>query len=433
MTSKFFKIKKILFFFGILQILLITVVYTQNLAKTKERVKILSSPEFHGRGYLFDASEKAANYIADELKKANVIYFGESYFQIFSYNVNTFPKDIKIKLDNKKLIPGKDFLIGPSSPSTNKNFELFLPDSILLNDTLKFEELIKSNNFNNKALVIDYIKTNSIDIKKFYINKMLYNKHFGCIIELIPDELMWSVSKFVQSYPVVKIKRENFNFKAKKFYVNVKSEYKQNYIAKNVIGFIPGETSEFIVFSAHYDHLGRMGKKVYIPGAQDNASGVATLLDLADYYSKTKPYYSIAFMFFFGEEAGLIGSKYYVQNPLFPLKNIKFLINLDLVGTGDEGITIVNAAEEKYQKYWKLFNEINDNKQYFSIIKARGESPNSDHYPFNAKGIDAIFIYTMGGKTYYHSPKDKPETLTFSGYNNLFKLLLDFIEKLETE
>ncbi|MCA1918011.1 MAG: M28 family peptidase [Flavobacterium piscis] len=412
---------------------ILKVTLSQNLAQTKSRVQILSSEEFHGRGYVFEGADKSAEYISNELRNIGVKAFKESYFQVFGYSVNTFPDDGYVKLNRQKLLPGKDYLFGPSSPKISKKYEIFLPDSILLNDTIKFEEMLRESEFKNYALIIDYLKTKNLDIKKYYIRKMMYNKDFGCIVELIPDELMWSVSRFVQTYPVIKIQRGSFDFKSKRLKIKINSKYFPVFAAKNVIGYIPGETDRFIVFTAHYDHLGRMGKSVYFPGAQDNASGVAMLLDLADYYSKNPPKHSIAFIFFFGEEAGLLGSRFYTQYPFFPLEKIDFLINLDLVGTGDEGITVVNGAEEEYEEYMRILNEINNELDLLPQINKRGKSVNSDHAPFNDKGVKGIFIYSMGGKTYYHSPKDKPETLTFAGYESLFKLLTEFVLRIENK
>jgi hypothetical protein len=403
----------------------------QNIEKTKERIEILASPEFGGRGYVNYGGDLAAVFIAEQMEIAGLKQFGESYFQEFKYDVNTFPSKINVKLQNSAMIPGTDFLIGAASPSVKSKYQIFLPDSLLLNDTVKFLAELVKNDYKEQAFVIDYAQTQNIDIKKFYINIMRYNRWFGCIVELIPEELMWSVSTKVQTYPVVKIKRESFDKKAKTIKVNSKSEYVKDFEARNVIGYVEGEKDEFIVFTAHYDHLGRMGKDVYIPGAQDNASGTAFVLDLADYYSKNKPEYSIAFMLFFGEEAGLFGSSYYVMNPLFDLSKIKAVINLDMVGTGDDGITIVNGSAEDYKEIWNLFDKINNENEFFTEIKARGESANSDHYPFHAMGVKAVFIYTMGGKTYYHNPKDKPETLTYTGYNQLFGLLTKFVEEYE--
>src|SRR4030095_9120627 len=108
----------------------------------------------------------------------------------------------------------------------------------------------------------------------------------------------------------------------------------------NVLGMVPGTLypDSFIVFTAHYDHLGRMGKKALFPGANDNASGSAMIIDLARYYAQpaNRPKCSLLFIAFAGEEAGLIGSRYYTENPILPLEQIKFLINLDLMGNGEE-------------------------------------------------------------------------------------------------
>jgi len=406
--------------------------FAQNKEKTYDRIEILTSPNYHGRGYVKDGCGKAADYLADEMQKIGLKKIGDDYFQNFEFDVNTFPGKLSVKLDNQKLEPGLDYLIGPASPDINETYQLYLPDSVLLNDTTAFKKIMKSDDFSNKMLVVDYFQTENIEIKKFYINIMLNNQTFGGIVELIPDELMWAVRSFQQDFPVVKIKREAYIRGAKVLKLSVKTKLIENFQAKNVIGYVEGKTKgEFIVFSAHYDHLGRMGKKVYIPGAQDNASGTAMLLDIAEYYVDNQPERSVVFMLFAGEEAGLLGSINYVLNPLFDLSKIKMVINLDLVGTGDDGITVVNGANPDYSAIWDKIEQLNIENEYFTTIKARGEAANSDHYPFHAVGIPAIFIYTMGGQTYYHNPKDKIETLTFTGYDALFKLLLNFVEEYE--
>ncbi|MBQ1605959.1 MAG: M28 family peptidase, partial [Bacteroidales bacterium] len=146
---------------------------------------------------------------------------------------------------------------------------------------------------------------------------------------------------------------------------------------------------------------------------------------------KHQPKYTMVFMLFFGEEAGLLGSSYYVEHPLFPLNQIVMGVNLDMVGTGDEGITGVNFEEEKYSDVWNLFSSINDENKYFDPIKQRKAAANSDHYSFNRKDVRFIFIYTMGPGTYYHNVKDKYETLSFKGYGSLFGLLTKFVERYE--
>lgn len=406
----------------------------QNIDKTKERIERLTSSEFLGRGYVDDGVNKAAEYIKSELVKAEAKSFDPTYYQEFSYNVNTFPSKLEVKIDGKLLIPGEDYIIGPETPTIKAKYELFIPDSILINNIPEVMTIIKKTEMSKKLFVIDYSLINDQKTKYIYIYLMMSDNHkLGGFLELIPnnEELIYSVRTKQQKFPVIKMKRDHFSKNSKEVSVNIKSKLIKNFETKNVIAYIEGEKDEFIVFSAHYDHVGSMGKDFYIPGAQDNASGVATLLDLVDYYSKNKPEYSIAFMFFSGEEIGLLGSKHYVENPLFDLSKIKVLINLDLVGTGDDGITVVNGTYESYKNIWNLLEEINAENNYFEVIKARDESGNSDHYYFHEKGVPAIFIYTMGGKTYYHHYKDKIETLTFAGYNQLFGLLTKFIEKYE--
>jgi hypothetical protein len=406
--------------------------FSQNIEETKLRIEKLTSPEFHGRGYVNGGAEISAKYLRDQMIEIGLKPFKDSYFQNFTYDVNSFPYKIKVKIDDKVLIPGVDYLIGPATSSLKEEYQLYIPDSVLLNDTIKFIETVKKNDFSTKMLVLDYAQTQNVGIKMFYIKIMRSNYlKFAGIVELIPEELMWSVSTTQQNFPVVKIKREAFPKNSQTIAIDVKTKFIEDFEAKNVIGYIEGKTDKFIVFTAHYDHLGQMGKNVFIPGANDNASGSAMLLDFAEYYSKNKPEYSIAFMLFYGEEAGLLGSMNYIYNPLFELSKIKAVINLDMIGTGDDGITVVNAAAKGYEGIWNLIQQINLDNEYFTVLKARDESANSDHYPFHKIGIPAIFIYSMGGKTYYHNPKDKLETLTFTGYNQLFGLLTKFVEDYE--
>ncbi|MNL21468.1 Aminopeptidase YwaD precursor [compost metagenome] len=182
------------------------------------------------------------------------------------------------------------------------------------------------------------------------------------------------------------------------------------------------------MFTAHYDHLGGMGSQTYFPGANDNASGVSLLLNMARHYAANPAPYSMAFICFAAEEAGLLGSKHFTEQPLIDLKKIRFLVNLDMIGTGDTGITVVNA--EYYPKEFTLLNEINDQHKYLSKINPRGKAANSDHYFFSEKGVPSFFIYTNGGIKAYHDVNDLPGTLPFTEYDDLFNLFLNFNKKL---
>jgi Zn-dependent M28 family amino/carboxypeptidase len=171
-----------------------------------------------------------------------------------------------------------------------------------------------------------------------------------------------------------------------------------------------------------------MGKETFFPGANDNASGVALMLELARYYALHPQPYSIAFIAFAGEEAGLVGSKYFTENPLVPLSSIRFLLNTDLAGTGTEGITVVNATE--FPKEFAWMNEVNEKEKLLVKINPRGKAANSDHYFFMEKEVPSFFFYTLGGITAYHDINDRAETLPLSEFDDLFRLIVLFNNKL---
>ena len=130
---------------------------------------------------------------------------------------------------------------------------------------------------------------------------------------------------------------------------------------------------------------------------------------------------------FSGEEEGLLGSFYAADHPVLDFRKIKFLFNLDMVGTGQEGIKIVNSTVFKPEM--ALLQKINNEKHYLVKIAKRGAAANSDHYPFFAKGIRSFFIYTLGGSKQYHNIYDKPEQLSLFAFPNLEKLLISFEEQ----
>ena len=183
-----------------------------------------------------------------------------------------------------------------------------------------------------------------------------------------------------------------------------------------------------MIFTAHYDHLGGMGKQVYFPGANDNASGTALLLMLTRYYSQHPPKYSVVFIAFAGEEAGLIGSEYFVNHPLIPLKKIRFLTNLDLMGNGEEGITVVNATE--FSKEFELLKKISNDNKLLATVNPRGKAKNSDHYWFTEKGAPSFFIYTLGKRKDYHDVNDIAATLPLYKMDDLQTLLVHFTDAL---
>jgi hypothetical protein len=360
----------------------------QDTTYARSVIKKLTSKEFLGRGYVNDGVNKAAKYLISEFKIIGLLPIGKSYSQPYKFNVNTFPGKISVIIDGKTLEAGKHFLIDPSSKTLKSGFQLFKTDSI----TYK---------------VFDAHNEAPLEIK-------------------LRKKLTYTVATKLGDKSVVELLIDSFPNEIKNIDIIYENKFIPNFKCQNIIGYIKGteQPDSFLVYSAHYDHLGAMGTTAYFPGANDNASGVSVLLNLAKYYKKNPSKYSIAFIMFSGEEAGLLGSKHYSEHPLFPLSKIKFLTNLDLLGTGSEGIMAVNATVYKTQ--FEKLDSINNQKKYVTQIKQRGRAAISDHYWFSEKGVPCFFIYTMGGVTAYHDIYDIEKTLPLSDYVDVCKLLIDF-------
>ena len=382
----------------------------------------LSSEKYFGRGYLKHGDKKAAHFIKKRFCKLGLKPVDDKWFQHFTHPVNRFPKKVSLTTDTKTWIPGKEFLIHHQSPSANGTWPVAWADSA---------EIISSLNNDFDSC---YVITRQVFSKlQKEITSLLFKRKKGVLVILEPHKLTWSVGTSVFNIPVIEVYDSLFSRQTKSITVHADAEFNAQYNSKNVIGIITGNKipDSLIVITAHYDHLGGMGNKTFFPGANDNASGVAMLLSLAEYFSKqeNRQPYSILFIAFAGEEAGLQGSKYYTEHPLLPLSKIRFLINLDLLGTGDEGITVVNATE--FERDFSILLSINDTAKYVSNVGKRVKAKNSDHYYFSEKGVPAFFIYTLSGVTWYHDVMDKSETLPLTKYNNVFQLLKSFIIALQ--
>jgi aminopeptidase YwaD len=390
-------------------------------------VDTMASQSMHGRGYVNGGDSIAANYLKNEFSRIGLKSFGSDYYQRMSFAINTFPNTITVGVNGKQLIPGKDFIVYSHSPKSKGNYKIVFADDKLVENKKKFQKFLKTD-FTNKVVIVNDTGTKTKELQQILGNAI----HAKAIVSL-KDKLTWSMSQTTNDFAIIEILRTSLLVKPKTVSFDIGNKFIPEHPSQNVIGYIQGSVypDSVIVYSAHYDHLGQMGKDVYFPGANDNASGCAMLLNLANYYSKpeNKPKYSIAFMAFCGEEVGLLGSKYYTENPLFPLKNTKFVFNMDIMGTGEEGITVVNGTV--FQKEFDKLKAINTENKFIKDVKIRGKSANSDHHHFSEKGVKAFFIYSMGGIKAYHDIYDRPETLPLNEFENIFKLITKFGESLQ--
>lgn len=360
----------------------------QDTAYARQVIKYLTSKKCYGRGYLKHGLETAEKFIVKEVKKQNTEpLFGGDFTQVFFHTVNTFPGKCELSLNGKKLWPGIDFIPDPSSCPAKGKFKLQKVDSA----------------------------------------------HFVCaecspkLAIVLKNKLTFSVGHEQESFCEIEVDQNKFKDIPADAEINLQSVLIKKFESKNIGCFVNGSSSSdsMIVFSAHYDHLGGIGKTTFFPGANDNASGTSMLLNLIRYYKTYPPKYKTVFIFFAGEEAGLVGSKFFVESKAIDLSKIKFLINLDLLGTGDDGIMVVNGAV--YEKEFTRLNQINTEKNLVKEIKKRGKASNSDHYWFSEAGVPCFFIYTMGGIKAYHDVYDIERTLPLTDYADVFRLIASFI------
>ncbi len=409
-----------------------------SLPRVKETIDTLCSKTMFGRGYVRNGHVHAAKFIASRYKQIGLkdpaklsirtkdIMSKDPYLQLFKFDINTFPGVLSMKMGRKEMELGKDYIIAPFSKAGKGRGKVVILDSGRVNDKTYLTEFM-AQSFKRKVVMYNESDHNALmnleENSLEYIEQLYSAK---AIIKLKNKKLTASMSTSQYAPPLFETLKDSIDPEVKKIKFNVETELKKQ-TSQNVLGYIEGsdEPDSFVVFTAHYDHLGGMGD-IYFPGANDNAAGIAMLLELAAYYSKpeNKPKHSILFIAFSGEEAGLIGSKYYTEHAYFGLNQIKFLVNLDLVGTGSKGATIVNST--RFTEAYDALNEINSENNYLPLLKKRGEAANSDHYFFTKAGVPSFFIYLMGGPPAYHDVYDVPATLPLTKFQETFRLMIEF-------
>ncbi len=206
--------------------------------------------------------------------------------------------------------------------------------------------------------------------------------------------------------------------------------------AKNVIGYLNNRAAHTIVIGAHYDHLGmgRQGSSLETNpegkihnGADDNASGVAGLLELARYFSKNnvKEEYNFLFIAFGAEELGLQGSRYFLTNPTLPLDQMNFMVCMDMIGryNPERGVGVGGVGTSP--DWPGIFEGQEASIKYFTDRAGNGGSDNAAFY---AKGIPVLFFHT-GGHEDYHKPTDDFEKIDLKAEAGILDLEIKVIEK----
>lgn len=207
----------------------------------------------------------------------------------------------------------------------------------------------------------------------------------------------------------------------------------------NVIAFLDNQAKNTVIIGAHFDHLG-MGydgnsldpnaKGTIHNGADDNASGTAGVLALADYYTnnKKKEKFNFLFICFSGEELGLIGSKKFCEDPTIDLQNVNYMINLDMIGRLNDSTKKLIIYGVGTAREWVPI--IEQQHGYFSIKKDSSGIGPSDQTSFYLKNIPVLHFFT-GQHSDYHKPGDDYSKINFDGEAKILSYIINLIEKTE--
>ena len=429
-------------------------------------IEYLASKDLQGRLPGSEGFTKACNFMAGEYAKLKLIPGGDDgYFQKFKmeYNQILAPEHFSVIKNEKK----KDYQLGPDyvyrgftgggkikAPVVFCGYGISQPDSgyddyagVDVKDKVvmvfKYNPKWKSfPNGNPREKSIVAIKHGAVGILLVsFPNDAEPQKPIGSVlhgegeqpvnfpqlhIELYVADDLFNGSGYSIKELQTKIddSRKPFSIPLKnKVDLEVHTKYEKEKEVQNVVGIIEGSDpvlkNEFVIIGGHLDHVGGQAGKIYFPGANDNASGSATVLEIARNFiaSKAKPKRSIIFIMFAGEEQGLNGSTYFADH-IKNVKNVKAMINMDCVGCGD---SIRVGGGKSSPDLWNLVNDI-DSKNDNMLVANTGGGGGADAEPFFKKGIPTLYFVSTNSYKYLHQLGDKPETLNVKLLESMTKL-----------
>ena len=414
---------------------------TYDIQKVINTIKELSSKDYNGRmsGTLY--GEKTENYIESEYKKIGLEPCGDNntYFQKFkgisgnpgssaSLQVMEGEKVIKIYkyVDDYKCVPSFSY----NGTVTARGVIVDMAKG----STAKAHGQI--------ALLKDFnIMDSGQNTQPF---TQLYETGYRGVIMAgeplirrkgqigVIDES--NASKLPRVIVTKKVFGELENYAAKGYIIYMEAAFEsKQFAAKNVLGIIKSSSrsNKYLIVSAHMDHLGPDPDGVYFPGALDNASGTAAIIEIARSLKQRSEEIgvNVVFISFSGEEEMLYGSRYYAQNPSFSLDNTR-VINIDMIGANKVmPVSILTSGSGKRGRLDKdiieEFKEIAGNNNYqYEVLN----NDSSDHSPFALKGVPAVTIIDLE-KTIYHVPEDNISNIGVDNLRRDLNIVMNVIEK----
>ncbi|MDI6767414.1 MAG: M20/M25/M40 family metallo-hydrolase [Bacteroidota bacterium] len=436
-------------------------------------VEYLSSKDLEGRLSGSEGYNKAAHFMAEEFSKLGLKPLGDSaYFQNLKVEYNEIYSPLKLGLmENGRLMKeyklGKDFVCRQMTGSGNVTAPVVFCGYGISKPEFGYDDYADVDVQGKIVLVFKSNPTWKLNDTSNWGNgyprfKAKLAKEHGAVSMLIvslpndakPQKTIISVlegggeqdENFPQLHIDIPVADEilggsGFTLKdlqtqidiskkpfavqtASTLEIKVHAKYTKEKPTMNIIGLLEGSDStmknEYLVIGAHLDHVGSQAGEIYAPGANDNASGSAAVLEIAEAFvkGKIKPKRSIIFVLFASEELGLIGSKYFVDHSPVPLEKITAMINLDCVGYGDS-IQVGNGKSSP--NLWKIAHQ-QDSLNTKMMVDATWSGGGADAGPFHDKGIPAAYFVTTNSYAHLHYMTDTPETINKSLFEKITKL-----------
>jgi hypothetical protein len=433
-------------------------------------VKILASAEFDGRLPGSEGYNKAAKFASDRFAKIGLLPAGdEEFFQYLNveYNKIDTPAVFNLIMNNKSYpyILGKDFVLRGFTGAGNLNLPVAFCGYGIARPDLGYDDyadidvkdkivmVFKQNpnwKINDEAWGQEYPREKSRVAYEHGAKGILFVSRPN---DTKPQPLIGSVmhgeGEQLEDFPQLHISIDAANvllegsgfsisecqtkidkeksplsfLTRRKAEIKVKAQYEKSAKTMNVVGkiegFDPELKKEYLIIGAHLDHVGSQAGLLF-PGANDNASGSAGVIELAEAFQKSelKPRRSILFVLFASEEQGLFGAKHFVENTKIDSEKIVAMFNLDSIGSGDS-IQVGNGKSSP--ELWSVARKI-DKENFNLVVEDTWSGGGADLTPFYEIGIPGLYFVSKYSYEHLHLPTDTPETLNPELYSSIVKL-----------
>jgi hypothetical protein len=413
------------------------------LTNLQTHIHFLADDKLQGRRAGTQGEELAMSYISDQFKQIGLRPKGtEGYYQPFDINegkqVNS---GTHLIINDKELTLNEEYF--PFVYSPNVSIEA-LP-AIAMQETgmpwfIDLKDVMTENANNPHFDLKDYIHQQAAVLKAKGATALIYYNTSDQDDQLkFEGKDKAEMTGIPVIYATKSAAKKYFSDSSASIEMKLKVDIgEKKRVGHNVIGYIDNGATTVVVLGAHFDHLGygedgnsmlRTGEKLIHNGADDNASGTAALIEMARLLKNSKLVKNnYLFIAFSGEELGLFGSKYFVENPTISLTNVNYMINMDMVGRLNDSTKTLTVGGYGTSPEWSsIISEKNKKLPFVIKIDSSGTGP-SDHTSFYRKDIPVLFFFT-GLHRDYHRPTDDFDKINYTGELAVVNYIYSLIEK----